>query len=100
MTMTQAAAMGALFVRALPVVLLTVVVFLNPYAWLLASTLTGTRLATALLFLFAVTTAFIVSSSRSRVGLMLDSVRAPHAAPMISVAHRSPGCRTRWLLSH
>jgi hypothetical protein len=37
--MVQVAAMGALFVRALPVVLLTVVGFLNTYAWVLASTI-------------------------------------------------------------
>jgi MFS family permease len=78
LSMTQAAAMGALFVRALPVVLLTVVVFLNTYAWVLASTISRTRLWVALLLLVVVTTAFIVSASRARVAAMLESVSAPH----------------------
>jgi hypothetical protein len=78
LTMAQANAMGALFVSALPVMLLTVVVFFNTYVWLLASTISQARLALALLFLFAVTTAFIISSSNSRVGPMLHLVRAPH----------------------
>lgn len=78
LTMTQVAAMGALFVGALPVMLLTVVVFFNTYARLLASTISRTRLWIALLFLLAVTTAFIVSVSRSRVRPMLGSVSVPH----------------------
>ncbi|KAA0110228.1 hypothetical protein CIW47_08530 [Mycolicibacterium sp. P1-5] len=78
LTMAQAAAMGALFVSALPVVLLTVVVFFNTYVWVLASTISQARLAVALLFLFAVTIAFILSSSNSRAGPMLESVSAPH----------------------
>jgi hypothetical protein len=78
LTMTQVTAMGALFVRALPVVLLTVVVFLNTYAWLLATTITGTRLWIALLFLFFVASAFIVSASIARVRPTLESVSTPH----------------------
>jgi hypothetical protein len=78
LTMTQVAAMGALFVRALPVMLLTVVVFLNTYAWLLASTISRTRLWMVVLFLLFVTTAFIVSASHSRVRPMLEAVSAPH----------------------
>lgn len=78
LTMAQAAAMGALFVSALPVVLLTVVVFFNTYVWVLASTISQARLALALLFLLAVTIAFIMSSSNSRAGPLLESVSAPH----------------------
>jgi hypothetical protein len=48
LTVTQLAAMGALFVRALPVVLLTVVVFFNPYAWMMAATLSQGRMGLAL----------------------------------------------------
>lgn len=78
LTMTQAAAMGALFVRALPVVLLTVVVFLNTYAWVLASTISQARLGLALLLLLLVTAAFLVSASRTRARAMLDTAGAAH----------------------
>lgn len=78
LTMSQAAAMGGLFVRALPVMLLTVVVFFNTYVWVLASTISQARLFLALLFLFSVSTAFLVSVSHSRVKSLLQSVSAPH----------------------
>jgi hypothetical protein len=80
LTVTQLAAMGALFVSALPVMLLTVVVFFNGYVWILASTISQSRLLLALFFLFAVTAAFIVSSSRSRVRPMLEAVSTPRGA--------------------
>ena len=60
LTMTQVAAMGVLFVRALPVVLLTVVVFFNTYAWLMASAISRSRLWLIVMFLLALT---IASSS-------------------------------------
>lgn len=72
--------MGGLLVRALPVMLLTVVVFFNAYVWVLASTISEARLGLALLFLFAVSTAFLVSVSHSRVKAMLESLVAPHDA--------------------
>ncbi|MET0702397.1 MAG: hypothetical protein ABWY93_22310 [Mycobacterium sp.] len=78
LTMSQAAAMGGLFVRALPVLLLTVVVFLNTYAWLLAATISRARLWLAMAFLLAVTIAFLVSVSNSRVRPMLSAISAPH----------------------
>jgi hypothetical protein len=80
LTVTQLSAMGALFVSALPVMLLTVVVFFNGYVWILASTISQARLFLALSFLFAVTAAFIVSTSWSRVRPMLESVASPHGA--------------------
>jgi hypothetical protein len=80
LTVTQVAAMGALFVSALPVMLLTVVVFFNGYVWILASTISQSRLFLALFFLFAVTAAFIVSSSRSRVRPMLESMSTPRGS--------------------
>ena len=78
LTMAQAAAMGALFVSALPVLLLTVVVFFNAYVWLMASVISQARLALALLLFLTVTTAFIVSSSTSRVNPMLASMNTSH----------------------
>jgi hypothetical protein len=82
LTMTQIGAMGALFVRALPVVLLTVVVvvvvFFNTYAWLMAAAISRSRLWMIVLFLLAVTAAFIVSATIARVRPMLTTAGAPH----------------------
>lgn len=86
LTMTQAAAMGGLFVRALPVMLLTVVVFFNSYVWQMAASISRDRLWAALGFLFLVTSAFLVSTSRTRVKAMLASIADPHDA-----SHRLDG---------
>lgn len=66
-TASNLASVGSLFVRALPVVLLTVLVFFNTYVWVMASTLSRARLWMALLFLFAVAAVFLVSSTLERV---------------------------------
>lgn len=66
-TISNLASVGSLFVRALPVVLLTVLVFFNTYVWVMASTLSRTRLWLALVFLFAVATVFLGSSTLERV---------------------------------
>nr|MDP9168047.1 hypothetical protein [Actinomycetota bacterium] len=78
LTGNQVAAMGALFVRALPVLLLTVVVFFNTYVWLLADAISQARLALALAFLFAVTAAFIASATLARVRPTFETARASH----------------------
>ena len=62
MTMDNLASIGALFVRALPVVLLTVLVFFNSYVWLMAATISRARLWLALLFLVLIAVAFIMSA--------------------------------------
>jgi len=62
---------GALFVRALPVVLLTVLVFFNTYVWLMASIVSRTRLWLALVFLGLIAVAFITSATVDRVRPML-----------------------------
>jgi hypothetical protein len=66
---------GALFVRALPVVLLTVLVFFNTYVWLMASIVSRTRLWLALAFLGLIAVAFITSATVDRVRPMLTSSR-------------------------
>lgn len=71
-TMSNLASVGSLFVRALPVVLLTVLVFFNTYVWLMASTLSRVRLWLALLFLVAIASVFLVSSTLQRVRPILQ----------------------------
>lgn len=56
-----------LFVRALPVVLLTVLVFFNTLVWTMAATVSRGRLWLALLFLYAVAAAFLISATMDQV---------------------------------
>ncbi|CAN5306337.1 integral membrane protein [soil metagenome] len=71
-TAANLASVGSLFVRALPVVLLTVLVFFNSYVWLMAALVSRARLWVALLFLFAIAAVFLVSSTLDRVNPILD----------------------------
>jgi hypothetical protein len=73
--MENLAFVGALFVRALPVVLLTVLVFFNTYVWSMASTISRVRLWLALLFLAAIAVAFITSATADRVRPMMSASR-------------------------
>ena len=72
--MENLAFVGALFVRALPVVLLTVLVFFNTNVWSMASTVSRLRLWLALLFLAAIAVAFITSATVDRVRPMLSGI--------------------------
>ncbi len=71
-TTSNLALMGHLFVRALPVVLLTVLVFFNSYVWLMAATVSRGRLWLALLFLFGIAAVFLVSGTFERVRPILQ----------------------------
>ena len=76
LTLSQVAAAGALLVRALPVVLLTVLVFFNTYVWLMAATISRERLWLVLLFLVVVAAAFVVSGTHERAKPLLESATA------------------------
>jgi len=69
MMLSHLATVGALAVRALPVVLLTALVFFNGYVWLMAATISGDRLGLAMAFLVSIAAAFVVSATRERVPL-------------------------------
>ena len=73
MTLSHLATVGALAVRALPVVLLTALVFFNTYVWLMAATISGERLGLAMVFLVTIAAAFVISATRERVRPMLRS---------------------------
>lgn len=77
MTLAHLALAGSLFVRALPVLLLTVVVFFNGYVWLMAATISRPRLWLALLFLGTIAVAFITSATVERVRPMLAAPAPP-----------------------
>lgn len=77
MMLSHLATVGALAVRALPVVLLTALVFFNTYVWLMAATISGNRLALAMAFLVSIAAAFVTSATRERVRPMLHSATMP-----------------------
>ena len=73
MMLSHLATVGALVVRALPVVLLTALVFFNGYVWIMAATISGDRLGLAMAFLVSIAAAFVISATRERVRPMLRS---------------------------
>src|SRR4051812_29120929 len=73
MTTSNLAAAGSMVTRALPLLLLTILVFFNSPVWLMAATISRPRLWLALLFLTAIAAVFVVSVTRDRVKPMLES---------------------------
>ncbi|TGD86281.1 hypothetical protein BayCH28_17915 [Mycolicibacterium sp. CH28] len=72
-TLSNLALIGGMFVRALPVVLLTFLVFFNTYVWLMAAIVSRARLWLAIGFLFLIAAAFLVSNTLARVRPFLES---------------------------
>lgn len=66
-TRTNLALIGGMFVRALPVVLLTFLVFFNGPVWQMTAVLSRQRLWAGMLFLFLIAGAFLVSNTLDRV---------------------------------
>ena len=85
MTTSNLAATGSLVTRALPLLLLTFLVFFNSPVWLMAATVSRPRLWLALLFLTVIAAAFVVSVTADRVKPIMDA----------GVADRRPLCATR-----
>jgi hypothetical protein len=73
MTFEHLATVGTLAIRALPIVLLTALVFFNTYVWLMAATINGERLTLAIVFLMGIAGAFVVSKTVERVRPLLKS---------------------------
>ncbi|MGD1171293.1 hypothetical protein ACKUVQ_25320 [Mycobacterium seoulense] len=84
MMLSHFAMVGALAVRALPVVLLTALVFFNTYVWLMAATISGNRLGLAMTFLVSIAAAFVVSATVERVRPMLRSTSVPEETEHLS----------------
>ena len=68
MTTSNLAAAGSMVTRALPLLLLTILVFFNSPVWLMAATVSRPRLWLALLFLTVIAAVFVVSVTADRVG--------------------------------
>ncbi len=72
-TLTNLTLVAGMFVRALPVVLLTFLVFFNTYVWLMAAIVSRQRLWLAVAFLFVIAGAFLVSGTLDRVRPVLET---------------------------
>ena len=76
-TRTNLALIGGMFVRALPVVLLTFLVFFNGPVWQMTALISRQRLWAGMLFLVLIAAAFLVSNTLDRVRPILAE---PHPA--------------------
>jgi hypothetical protein len=73
LAVSQLAAVGQLMLRALPVVLLTVLVFFNSPVWLMGASVSRGRLWLALLFLGMIAAVFLMTSTLERIRPMLKA---------------------------
>ncbi|WP_460357040.1 hypothetical protein [Mycobacterium sp. ZZG] len=82
MMLANLASVGNLLLGALPVMLLTVLVFFNGPVWTMASTISRPRLWLGLSFLMLIAVAFLLSSTLSRIQPILspDAKRPEDAA--------------------
>jgi hypothetical protein len=76
MTLSHLTAVGTMAVKALPLVMLTVLMFFNTYAWIMAAAISRRRLWLALVFLLTIAAAFVISGTLERVRPMLQSTTA------------------------
>ncbi|WP_319446232.1 MULTISPECIES: hypothetical protein [unclassified Mycobacterium] len=76
LTLSQFAAAGALLIRALPVVLLSVLVFFNTYVWIMSATISAPRLWLALGLLIVIAAVFVISGTFEKASPLLQSATA------------------------
>ena len=76
-TFSHLTAIGTLMIRALPVLLLTFLVFFNSPVWLMASSISRSRLWLALIFLSLIAATFVVAVTIDRFRPVIE---APDAA--------------------
>jgi hypothetical protein len=77
MTFSHLAAVGSLMIRALPVMLLTFLVFFNSPVWLMAANVSRSRMWLALVFLALIAATFVVAVTIDRFKPVIE---APDAA--------------------
>lgn len=90
LAVSQFGLVGQLMLRALPVVLLTVLVFFNSPVWLMAASVGRGRLWSAVLFLGTIAAVFLASSTLERIRPMLkdpspDQTHALAGTPFASM---------------
>jgi hypothetical protein len=75
---------AGMFVRALPVVLLTFLVFFNTYVWLMTSLISRGRLWLGIGFLMLVAGSFLVATTVDQISPLLSGSSVPRDAPALS----------------
>ncbi|VEG56088.1 integral membrane protein [Mycolicibacterium aurum] len=97
MTLGNLASVGNMLLGALPVMLLTVLVFFNGPVWTMAATISRPRLWLALLFLLLIAVAFLVSSTLGRVRPILrpDAKQPQDAAALVGTPFENMPDRPR-----
>lgn len=76
LTLNRITSVGALFARALPVVLLTVLVFFNGYVWSMAASISRDRMWLVIAFMGLIAVTFLTTDIVERVRPMLSSTSA------------------------
>jgi hypothetical protein len=84
LTLSRFTAVGALFARALPVVLLTVLVFFNGYVWSMAASISRDRMWLLIAFMTVIAVAFLATGliERARPLLAAATVRETDSASL------------------
>ncbi|MCV7299097.1 hypothetical protein H7J93_05525 [Mycobacterium barrassiae] len=73
MTLSHLAAVGSLMIRALPVMLLTFLVFFNSPVWLMAANVSRARMWGAIVFLSVIAAAFVVAVTVDRFEPVIEA---------------------------
>ncbi|MCB0925878.1 MAG: hypothetical protein KDB50_15265 [Mycobacterium sp.] len=75
---------AGMFVRALPVVLLTFLVFFNTHVWLMTSLISRARLWLGIVFLLLVAGSFLVATTIDQIRPLISGSNVPPDAPALS----------------
>lgn len=75
---------AGMFVRALPVVLLTFLVFFNTHVWLMTSLISRARLWLGIVFLLLVAGSFLVATTIDQIRPLISGSSVPPDAPALS----------------
>lgn len=86
LTFSHLASVGTLVARALPVVLLTVLVFFNGYVWSMAAKISRERLWLVIGFLVLISVAFLFTGIVERIGPILARREGPDTATATPLA--------------
>jgi len=84
LAMSNLALTAGMFVRALPVVLLTFLVFFNTYVWLMTSLVSRGRLWLGIGFLLLVAGSFLVATTVEQISPLLSGSSVPADAPALT----------------
>lgn len=84
LALSNLALTAGMFVRALPVVLLTFLVFFNTHVWLMTSLVTRGRLWIGIGFLLVVAGSFLVTTTVDQIRPLLSGATIPADSPTLS----------------